>query len=134
MKSLGNDSVLQKNIERHDFQRVLMCRLKNYGARRARLLYLQPSRRTDTPAVAWLQSGKSILGHWSGEIIAQMSRHCEKFLSHDTADCVHAKVFRARTATTVSVEAGHWLAAACFEGLAQHILLNRRLSAGHSAL
>jgi hypothetical protein len=47
---------------------------------------------------------------------------------------VHAKVLRPCAATAVTVEAGHWIAAACLQGLAQHILLKRRLSAGHSAL
>lgn len=134
MQSLGNDGVLQKKIKRHDFQGVFVCRLKNYGTRRACLLNLQPSRRANTPAIARLQTGKSVLGHWSGKIVAQVSRDGEKLFGHDTADCVHAEVLRTRAATAVTVEAGDWLTAAGFERLAQHILLNGRLSAGHSAL
>lgn len=134
MKSLGNDSVLEEDIERHDFERVFMCRLKNYGAGGASLLHLQPSRRADTPAVTWLEPGKSVLRHGSGEIVAEMSGDSEKFFGHDAADRVRAKVFRTGAARAVAVEAGHGFAAAGFQGLSQHILLNRGLSAGHIAL
>ena len=124
MKSLGNDGVLQKQVEGYDLQRVLMCRLKNDWARRACLLHLQPSRRANTPAVARLQAGESILWHRSGKIIAEMGRDCEELLGHDTADGVHAEILGAGVAAAVTIETRLRLGAAGFQRLTQYILLD----------
>ena len=124
MKSLGNDGVLEEHIKGYDLQGVLMCRLKNYGTCGACLLHLQPSRRANTPAVARLQAGESILWHGSGKIIAEMSGDGEKLLGHNTADGVHAEIVGAGVAAAVTIETSLWLGAAGFQGLTQYILLD----------
>lgn len=124
VESLGNDGVLQKQIKGYDLQRVFMCRLKNNRARRACLLYLQPSCRADTPAVARFQPRETILWHWSRKIIAETGRGSEKVFGHNTADGVHANIFRPSVAAAVAIEAGHRLGAAGFQRLTQYILLN----------
>src|SRR5215472_1667148 len=82
---------------------------------------LLPARRTEAPAVARLQAGKTPLRHRRREIVAARLGEGEEFRGHDDANRMAAGILRAGVATSVAEEAGHWLDGAAFEPFAQDI-------------
>jgi hypothetical protein len=84
---------------------------------------LQPAPGADAPAVAGLQAGEAELRHRRGKVVALALGGGKKLLRHDAADGMHAQVFRAGRAATVAIEAGEWVHAAGFKGLAEDVLL-----------
>ena len=92
------------------------------GQRRAGIDALQPAGGADAPAVAGLEAGEAVLRHGGGEIVAEALGGGEKLRRDDAADGVHAEIVRAGVAAAVAEEAGHGLAAAGGEGLAEDVL------------
>ena len=122
---VGDDGVLDKQLEGDDLQRGLVGGFEDDGAAGSRLLDLQPARGADTPTVAGFEASEAVLGHGGGEVIAQRLRRGEEGLVDDTADGMDSEVIRAGLAAACAIEAGHWGTAAGGEGLAEDILAAR---------
>jgi len=89
-----------------------MGRGKHNGSRHPIEMRPQPIRRGNTPPVARNETGESILGHRSGQVVADLTLVVEKFFGDDRADRVTSDVFRACGAIAVPVEAGERVGAA----------------------
>lgn len=123
MKCLGNHRVFQQRFEGHHFERGLVRSFKHDWTRRAGLDYLKPATGADTPAVAGLETGKSILRHGRGEIVAKLRGGGKELLCDDAADGVQAKVLRTGVAAAVAKEAGYGVETTRLKRLAEYVLL-----------
>jgi len=121
VKLRGDYCVLDEELEGNDFEGVLVSGFEDDGAGRAGLLDLKPPCSTDAPAVARFEAGESVLGHWGAEVVAEGFGGLEEGRVDDAADGVDAVVVGAGLAAAGAVEAGHWLAAAEVEGLAEDV-------------
>ena len=122
MELVGDDGELDQELERDDAEGVLVGGFKDDGAGSSGLLDLEPASGADTPAIAGLETGEAILRHGGDEIVAEALGGGEEVGRDDAADGVDAEVLFAGLAATGSVEAGHGLAAAGGEGLAEDVL------------
>jgi len=117
----GDDGVLDEEFKRNDFEGVLVSGFENNRAGGSGLLDLQPAGSTDAPAVTWFETGETKLGHRGTEVVSEGFGGFEKGRVDDAADGVDSIVFGASLATAGSVEAGHGLAAADVERLAEDV-------------
>jgi hypothetical protein len=118
----GDDRVLDEELEWNDFEGVFVGGFEDDGTGGSSLLDLEPAGCADTPAVAGFEAGKTKLRHRSAEIVAESLGGFEKRSVDDAADGVDAVIVRTGLATTGAVEAGHRLATADVEGLAEDVL------------
>jgi hypothetical protein len=118
----GDDRVLNEELEWDDFESVFVGGFENDGAGGSSLLDLEPAGRADAPAVAGFEAGKTKLRHRSAEVVAESLGGFEKRNVDYAADGVDAVIVGAGLAATGAVEAGHGLAAADVEGLAEDVL------------
>lgn len=121
VERIRNYSILNKNLKWHDGERGLVGGFEHNRTCRACLLNLKPARGADAPLVPWLEARKAELRHRGGEVVTEKLRDAQKLLVHDAADGVDTEVVGARLAATGTVEAGHGLAAAHIQGLAENI-------------
>ena len=121
VKLAGNDGVLDEQIKRDDPEGVLVGGFEDDRAGGSSLLNLQPPGGTDAPAVTWLETSEPKLGHGGAEVVAEGLGGFEEGSVDDTADGVDAEVFGAGLAAAGAVKAGHGLAAADFERLAEDV-------------
>jgi hypothetical protein len=132
----GDHRILNEQLERDDFEGVLMCRFKNDRAGSTGLLDLEPACRTDTPAIARLEAGKAKLRHRCAEVVAKSLGRVQKCPVDDAADSMDTVVFGAGLATACAIEAGHRLAPACVERLAENVLaaVSDRFDGRHTSI
>jgi hypothetical protein len=121
VKLRGDYSELDEELEGNDLEGVLVGRFEDDGAGCSGLLDRQPAGGTDAPPVSWLEAGEAVLGHGGGEIVAECLAGGEEGRIHDATDGVDAVVFGAGFAAASAVEAGHGIAAADVEGLAEDV-------------
>ncbi len=88
----------------------------------------QPVRRRDAPTIAWLQSGKPVGRHRSGQIVTDTSLMRQELKRHDRANGMQANVFRRCGATAVAEEPGHRVGSARLQSAAQHVAIRHRHS------
>ena len=81
----------------------------------------EPAGGADAPAVAGFEAGEAILRHGGAEVVAESFGGFEEGGVDDAADGVDAVVVGAGLAAAGAVEAGHGLAAADVEGLAEDV-------------
>src|ERR1700737_2780221 len=122
MELAGDDRELDEQFERNDLEGVLVGGFEDHGAGCPCFLNLEPAGGADAPPVAGLQAGESVLRHGGGEVVAEGFGGGEEGGVDDAADGVDSVVFRAGVATAVAVEAGHRVAAAGVERLAEDVL------------
>jgi hypothetical protein len=130
VEGLGDDGVLEEDIEGDDIEGVLVGGFEDDGAGSAGALDLEPSGGADAPAVACLEAGKAVLGHGRGEIVAETGGLGQEGVGDDAADGVHAEIVRAGVAAAIAEEAGEGVGAAGFQGLAEDVLLRGEVG-GH---
>jgi hypothetical protein len=121
MKLAGDDGVLNEEFEGNDLEGVLVGSFEDDGAGGSRLLDLEPAGGADTPAISGFEAGEAELWHGCAEVIAESLGGFEKRRVDDAADSVDAVVVGAGLATASAVEAGHRLAAADVQGLAEDV-------------
>jgi hypothetical protein len=118
---VGDDRILDEQFKGNDLERVLVGSLKDDGARCTSLLHLKPARGTDAPAVAGFQPCEAMMWHGSTEVVTESLGRGEEGGINDTTDGVNTMVVGASLAATRPVEAGHGLATADVERLAENI-------------
>src|SRR5690606_3593331 len=123
--------MLLEERERHDVERPAVRALQPHARRHPVLIRLEPTRGTQAPAVARLQSRKLELGARRRQIVAAETRELEELFRHLDANRVRADILGARVAAAVAEEARSRPLAACLERLAEHV--QRRLHAQRSA-
>jgi hypothetical protein len=121
MKLAGDDGVLNEEFEGNNLEGVLVGGFENDGAGGSRLLDLEPAGGADTPAISGFEAGEAELWHGCAEVIAESLGGFKKRRVDDAADSVDAVVVGAGLATASAVEAGHRLAAADVQGLAEDV-------------
>ncbi len=121
MKLRWDDRVLNEQLERNDLQGVLVSGFEDDGAGSPGLLHLKPALRTHAPTVARLQTGEAELRHRSAEIVAERLGGGQERRIDDAADGVNAVVFGTGLAAACAIEAGHGLAAAGIQRLAEDV-------------
>jgi hypothetical protein len=121
MQLAGDHGVLNKEFEGNDLEGVLVGGFEDDGACGSGLLDLKPAGGTDTPAISGFEASEAELRHGGAEVIAESLRGFEKRRVDDAADSVDAVVVGAGLATASAVEAGHGLAAADVQGLAEDV-------------
>jgi len=87
---------------------------QDHPGRLARLHCFLPTRRTQAPTVARLQTRKSEFGHRGRQVIAAGFGKLEERFGHDGADGMTAEILSARVAAAVPVEPRHWIYRADF--------------------
>jgi hypothetical protein len=117
----GDDGVLDQKFERNNPEGVFVGGFEDDGAGGSGLSDLQPAGGTDAPAVTGLETGETKLRHGGAEVVPESFGSFEEALVDDAADGVNAVVFRAGFAAASAIEAGHGLAAAGVERLAQNV-------------
>jgi hypothetical protein len=117
----GYNGVLDKEFEGDNLEGIFVGGFEDDGASSAGLLDLEPARGTDTPAVSGFEAGEAKLRHGSAEIVAEGFGGFEEGSVDDAADGVDAVVVGTGFATAGAVEAGHGLATADVEGLAEDV-------------
>ena len=117
----GDDGVLDQKLERNNLERVFVGGFENDRAGSSSSLNLEPAGGTDAPAVAGFEASETELRHGSAEIVAQSLGGFKEWSVDDAADGVNAMVFGAGLAAAGAVEAGHGLAAADVERLAENV-------------
>jgi hypothetical protein len=117
----GNYRKLDQQLKGDDLEGVLVGGFEDDGAGCSGLLDLEPAGGADAPAVAGFEAGKAVLRHGGGEIVAESLGCGEEGRVDDAADGVDAEVVGAGLATAGAVEAGHGLAAADVEWLAEDV-------------
>jgi hypothetical protein len=122
---VGNHSVLDKQLEWYDLQRRLVGSFQNYRTGGSGLLHLEPTSGADAPSVTGLETRETVLRHGGREVIAEGLRGVEEDSIDDAANGVDAEVVRACFAAAGSIEAGHGVAAASGEGLAEDVVAAR---------
>lgn len=122
VKLVGDYGELDEELEGDNAEGVLVGGFEDDGAGGSGLLDLQPAGGADAPSVAGLEAGKAVLRHRSDEIVAEALGGGEEVGRDDAADGVDTQVLLAGLAASGSVEAGHGVAAAGGEGLAEDIL------------
>jgi hypothetical protein len=116
-----DDGVLDQELERNDLEGVFVGGFEDDRAGGSSSLDLEPAGGTDAPAVARLEAGEAELRHGGAEVVAEGLGGFEEWSVDDAADGVDAMVVGASLAAAGTVEAGHGLAAADVEGLAQDV-------------
>ena len=71
MKLAGDNRILNKQLEWHDFEGVLVSGFEDNWAGGTSLLDRKPAGGTDAPAVAGFEAGKAKLRHGCAEIVAK---------------------------------------------------------------
>ena len=122
MELAGDNRVLDEKFKGNDLQGVLVSGFEDDRAGCTRLLDLEPAGGTDAPAVAGFETGKAKLRHGSAEVVAEGFRGFKEWLVYDAADGVNSVIVGAGFAAAGAVEAGHGIAAACGERLAEYVL------------
>jgi len=112
VQGIGNDGVLDQDLERDDGQGGFVGGFKEDRAGSSGSLYLEPSCGADTPAIAGPESGKAELRPGGAEIVALLTGDTEKVFTDNTADGVDTEVVWPCFAAACAVETGHRLAAA----------------------
>jgi hypothetical protein len=121
MELAGNDSVLNEELEGNDLEGVLVGGFENDGAGGTGLLDLKPAGGADTPAISGFEAGKSELWHGGAEVVAKSLGGFEERRVDDAADRVDSMVVGTGLAAARAIEAGHGLAAADIQGLAEDV-------------
>lgn len=121
MDLVGDDGVLDEDVEGDEAEGVFMGGFEDDGAGGAGVEDLLPAGGADAPVVAGFEAGKAMFRHGSGEIVAEALGGGEEVGGDDGADGVDAKVVGAGVAAAVAIEAGHGLAATGGEGLAEDV-------------
>lgn len=121
MNFVGDDGELDEEFEGDDFEGVFVGGFEEDGAGGSGLLDLEPAGGADAPAVAGFEAGEAVLGHGGGEVVAEGFGGGEERGVDDAADGVDAQVVGAGLAAAGAVEAGHGIAAADVEGLAEDV-------------
>jgi len=119
---VGDDGVLDEELEGDDVEGRLVGGFETDGAGGSGLLDLEPAGGADAPAVAGLEAGKTVLRHRGGEVVAQGFRSGEEGFIDDAADGVGARVVGPGLAASGAVESGHRSAAAGGQGLAEYVV------------
>jgi hypothetical protein len=117
----GDNGVLDQELEGNDLQSVLVGGFEDDGTGGSGALDLKPASGADTPAIARFEAGKAKLRHRRAEIVAESLGRFEERGIDDAADGVEAVVLRAGLAAAGAIEAGHGLAPADVEGLAEDV-------------
>ena len=117
----GDDGVLDEEFEGNDLEGGFVGGFEEDGAGCSGLLYLEPARGTDAPAVAGFEAGEAELGHGRGEVVAERLGGVEEGCVDDATDGVDAEVVGTGLAAAVAIKAGHRGAAAGGQGLAKNI-------------
>jgi len=107
--------------ERAMLQRALTGRAQYDFWRGIRLKRLLPARRAQTPAIAGLQAGETVIRHRRGQVVAGLLAERQEFLGHDNADGVTANVLGPGIATPVAKKAGHRVGGANVQNAAQYV-------------
>jgi hypothetical protein len=112
---------LDEKFKRNDAKSVLVSCFEDNRAGCSGLLDLEPAGGTYAPAIAGFEAGESVLRHWGGKVVAEGLGGGEEWGVDDATDGVDAEVTGAGVAAAVAIEAGHGLAAAGGQGLAEHV-------------
>src|SRR5690348_2846220 len=102
-------------------ERGLMCRAQHDTRSLPRLERLLPARRTEAPAISFLQPRKSKCRDWCRKIVAARFREGEESFRNDHAHRVTAEIFRARIATTVAEKSRERGDRAALERFPEHV-------------
>ncbi len=121
MELVGDDGVLDQEFEGDDPEGVLVGGFEDDGAGGSGLEDLQPACGADAPAISGFEAGEAVLGHGGGEVVAEAFGGGEEVVGDDTADGVYAEIVSTGVAAAITVEAGHGIAAAGGEGLAEDV-------------
>ncbi len=118
MELVGDDGMLNQEIEGNDLEGVLVGGFQDDGAGCPRLLDLEPTSGADTPPVARLEAGEPVLGVWSGKVVSEGLGGLEEGFVDDAAYRVDPEVVLAGLAAAGAVKTGHGFASADLKGLA----------------
>ena len=118
---VGDYCILNQKLEGDNGQGGLVGGFEDDRAGCSGLLYLEPAGGADTPSVAGLEAGESVLRHRGAEVVAEGPGDAEELFVDDAADGVDAEVVGAGLAAASAVEAGHGLAAADVKRLAEDV-------------
>jgi hypothetical protein len=118
----GDDGVLDEELEGDNLEGVLVGGFEDDGAGGSGLLDLEPAGGADTPAISGFEAGKSELRHRGAEVVAQGFGGIEEGRVDDAADGVDTVIVGTGLAAAGAVEAGHGIAAADVQGLAEDVL------------
>ena len=121
MELAGDDGVLNQKLEGNNFESVFVGGFENDRAGSSGFLDLEPSGSTDAPAIAGFEAGEAELRHGSAEVVAEGLGGRKEWSVDDAADGVYTMIVGAGLAAASAVEAGHGLAAADVEGLAENV-------------
>lgn len=122
MQLVRDYGVLDQQVKRNNFERVLVGSFEHHGTGCTRTLHLQPAGRADAPTVPWLEAGKAILRHRGREVVAQCLGGLQERLVDDAADGVDAQVVRPCLTASCAIKAGHGSAAASSKRLAENVV------------
>jgi hypothetical protein len=112
---------LDQKLKRNDLEGVLVSGFEDDGAGSSGALDLEPTSGTDAPTVAGFEAGEAKLRHGGAEVVSQSLGGRKEWSVDDAADGVDAVVVWAGLAAAGAVEAGHGLAAADVERLAEDV-------------
>src|SRR5574343_745987 len=121
--SVQIDGVLLEQIERHDFQSHLVCRVQCNLRRLAGAIRLDPARGAQTPALACLEAGEIELRAWRRQVVACCFRIGEEFVGQYDADGMATDILIRRIATAIAKKPGDRTIAAGQQRPAQDIEL-----------
>jgi hypothetical protein len=121
VKLVGDYGVLDQKLEGDDLEGGLVSGFEDDGTGGSGLLDLEPAGSADAPSVAGLEALEAELRHGCAEIVAESFGGGEEWGVDDAADGVDAEVVGAGLAATGAVEAGHGLATAGVERLAEDV-------------
>jgi hypothetical protein len=121
MELAGDDCVLDQELERHDLEGIFVGSFEDDGATGSGSLDFEPAGGADTPTVARFEAGKAELRHGGAEVVSERLGGRKEGGVDDAADGVDAMVVGAGLAAAGAVKAGHGLAAADVERLAEDV-------------
>jgi len=118
---IRDDGVLDEKFEGDDLKGIFVGGFEEDGAGCSCLLDLKPASGADAPSIAGLKSGKAVLRHRGGEVVAKGFAGGEKVGIDDAADGVDTEVAGAGVAAAVAIEARHGSASASGKRLAEDV-------------
>lgn len=108
-------------VEVDEFQRGNVCRGQVDRRRRTRLKSFFPAFDAQTPPVARLQAGESVLRQRTDQVIASITAEFQEFHRHDRANDMDPGILPARVAATGAIETGKGFGRAGDQRLAQNV-------------
>src|ERR1700675_179258 len=107
--------MLLQIFQSDEIERALVRGVENDAWRAAGLERFAPSRRTQAPAVAGLQSGKTEIGYRRAQVVAARKGEFQELPGHQRANRMHAVIVASGIAATVAIETGQGFACALAE-------------------